>query len=138
MNLPFGADYIIGLRKQGRKPADPIIVSMGGNIPALANFQVAVTSPENDWRFMKDLDAIVYTSPGDARIRPVLRQLARYVRSMDLWDGRKGVTLYPVWHGQYRAEVQGYCAIDREDARFKRWATVRWLPSENQRFKQCA
>lgn len=134
MNLPTGASRIIELRKRGQKPADPVVVCLSGYVGDIANFQVYPTGPEDDWRWVKDLEVIVYTSPEAKYLQSILRKLARYAREVHLWDGTRGASIYPVWTGLYRAEVQGYSVIDRETARFKRWAVVKWLPSENRRF----
>lgn len=134
MNLPTGAASIINSRLAGKRPADPVVVCVSGSVGDIANPQVYPTGPNDDWRFMKDLDAIVYTSPEAKYLPAILKALARYARSIDLWDGSKGATLIPVWNGAYRAEVQGFSVIDRESARFRRWAVIRWMPTENRRF----
>jgi hypothetical protein len=134
MTLPLGAAAIAQARKKGRRPADPVVVSLCGRV-GWPNPSVQV-SERHDWTFLADLDAIVCVKPDSKLVTETLRDMAPYPRSIVLWDVERkaGMDLWPVWLGKNVREVTGH-GPDYRGARLLRWARITWLPLENRRFE---
>ena len=59
MNLPNGAEEIIQLRSQGKRPADMILVSMIGPLHDEVNPVVMAKDQSYDWRFLHGLNVML-------------------------------------------------------------------------------
>lgn len=129
MTLPAGAFDIAQARDNGMRPADPVIVSLVGRV-AERNPQVLVTRADHDWRFMADLEALVYLRRGAKFAQATLRGLAGIAARVSLWDveEKRGVDLVPVWQlsdGRLKGhEYRGRPTI--RPAKFSRWDVEAW------------
>ena len=59
MNLPYGAQEIVQLRSQGKRPADLILVSMMGLLKDEINPVVIAKDQSYDWRFLHGLNVMI-------------------------------------------------------------------------------
>lgn len=135
MSLPTGAAEILRARENGKRPDTPIAVSLCGPL-GWANPTVYVNQAKHDWVFAMDLDVIVVVKPAASFVQQTLSGLARFARSVALWDLERGrgMDLWPVWKGVNVPELHEVSLEDRRRAVFVRWARVAWLPGENRRF----
>lgn len=80
-NLPYGAADIIAVRKAGKCPADMVLVSLVGALPAEDNpVVVARLGYRYDWRFLTGLECLVVA---DSKQAPqVVRELMGQLKSL--------------------------------------------------------
>ena len=87
MTLPFGAWRILEARKQGKRPADMILVSMVGKLPNELNPVVQVQDGvTHDWSWAVDLDLCFWTTPKEYSPKHILDAKKAKPRSIYLWD----------------------------------------------------
>lgn len=128
MILANGAQRILQARMKGFKPAEVILVSLVGRINELNHTVYANPEKEYDWRWARDLQVCIYTSPG-VNWRPVARSIASE-RPSSLWvwdvDNREGAHVYLFAH---------LADIDRPQSEW-RWLLdfLPWLPFQNTGF----
>ncbi len=62
--MPYGAMPILKARQRGKKPADMVLVSMVGTLPAEASpVVIADKALAYDWEWIRGLSACFWTSP---------------------------------------------------------------------------
>lgn len=132
MSLPIGAPDLIAMRRNGKRPAAPVIVSLCGRRDEAGNVQVVATQPDHDWRFLAGLDVFVYVDGPNEAVPRVLRSLAAPCEYIGLWDitARRGMDLWPVWAGTGR-EFHYLPLEHRKRAKFLRWQKLTWRPGWN-------
>ncbi len=92
--LPTGAKPIVDARIAGKRPADLLIVSLVGRLPAEVN--PVVQADGDDWRFIEGLKVCVFARPGTP-FREVCKRIAYCGPAwLGLWDveNREGATVH--------------------------------------------
>ena len=94
---PYGADGILNLRKQGKRPADMVLISLigplqGENTPVV----IAQTGRRYDWRFLAGLECLIVADsnqPKDAilQITDALKALPAAYLGLWLADQQNGI-----------------------------------------------
>lgn len=104
-SLPYGANEIVALRRQGKRPADMILVSMVGPLRGESNpVVVANPSRDYDWRFLVGLDAllVVASSTDKTAVRRVAGKIASAIPNyLGVWFSDKKVGQHVSW-GHYK------------------------------------
>lgn len=89
--LPYGAESILTLRKNGRRPAEMVLVSLVGPLYGETNpVVIAKAVRQYDWRFLIDLEVLVVTNEIEDRhtIRQTIGALKAVSPSyLGLWFG---------------------------------------------------
>ncbi len=85
--MPYGAIPILKARQQGKKPADMVLVSMIGALPAEANpVVIADKALAYDWEWMRGLNACFWASPKGYIAKHILEAAKARPAAMYLWD----------------------------------------------------
>lgn len=81
-HLPYGAAQIIALRQSGKRPADPVLVSLVGPLNGETNPMV-IASPARhyDWRFLTYLDVILVCESA-AQHQPTVRAIIEQIKAL--------------------------------------------------------
>lgn len=140
MSLPIGGAAILDARRNGKAPADAVVVSLCGRQDDFANPQVFPIASNHEWGFLAGLDVIVCVEPKAKFVRPTMAALARVtVEPLTVWDvkAKRGMTVWPVWRAVDGGESHTAAPSQLRSAKFIRWARVTWLPGENRRFLEC-
>lgn len=94
---PYGADGILNLRKQGKRPADMVLISLIGPLHGENNPTVAAQIGRRyDWRFLTGLECLVValSSQPKQAVREVMEQLKTLpTEYLGLWfaDQQNGI-----------------------------------------------
>jgi len=86
--LPYGAAEILKLRKNGKRPADIVLVSLIGPLREVNPVIVANSSRQYDWTSLVDLPVLVVANSDTDKqaVRSVLGAIkALPARSLSLW-----------------------------------------------------
>lgn len=82
--LPTGAKPIVDARIAGKRPAELLIVSLVGRLPAELN--PVILADGNDWRFLEGMQVCVFARKGTP-FRQRIAELAYHgPRWLGLWD----------------------------------------------------
>lgn len=105
LTLPYGANEIVALRRQGKRPADMILVSLIGPLRREVNPQViAKPGRAYDWRFLVGLDVLLVASAEieKADVRRVADAIAAESPAyLGVWFGDKQQGQHIAW-GRFR------------------------------------
>ena len=129
--MPNGAAPILAARKQGKKPADLIILSMLGSLPNELNPVVQVTQSVNyDWGWLRGLQACFWVTPDTYQAKHIIDASKALPARLYLWDcaNEKGFDLwvFPTDDSIDRPREQWILKVDR----------LRWMPFQEKKFAQ--
>lgn len=127
--IPSGAAPILAARKQGKKPADLILLSMVGDLPNEANPVVQIKpSIQYDWGWLRGLAACFWTTPETYQAKQIIDAAKAMPVRLYLWDStnQKGYDIFvlPTLESTERAQAQWNWLVD----------PMPWLPFQNKAF----
>lgn len=127
--MPYGAPPILKARREGKRPADMILISMIGALPGELNPVVIADKPISyDWDWIRGLTACFWTTPKGYMAKHVLDCSKALPSRLFLWDcaNEKGydLTVLPTAESADRPQYQWEMKIIAD----------RWLPSQEKQF----
>lgn len=129
--MPYGAMPILKARKQGKRPADMILISMIGDLSGEANpFVIADKDKTHDWEWARGLPVCFWASPKGYAAKHILDCSKARPSAMYLWDckNKKGydIHVFPTVESIDRPREQWDWKID----------ALRWLLFQEKQFEQ--
>jgi hypothetical protein len=132
--LPLGAWRILEARKQGKKPADMVLVSLVGKLPNEVNPVVMVTEgARHEWSWVRGLVVCFWTTPKEYDARQIIECAKCKPKAMYLWNAAS----------EQGFDVHVWPTPDSVDAHPKqpdRWIqkvhSFRWMEFQEKKFAQ--
>lgn len=128
--MPSGAMPILKARKQGKRPAEMVLVSMVGDLPEEANpYVIAAQDIAYDWGWIKGLTVCFWVSPKGYIAKHVLECFKASPSEVYLWDceNKRGYDIHvlPTVESIERPRDQWNWKVD----------ALRWLPFQEKHFE---
>jgi len=91
-----GASHIVKVRMRGYRPADAVLVSLIGNTGFVNTTVLPEPGQQYDWRWIKDLDVILFVSRKTAWRELALALKLAEPEHLRLWDieHKRGANVY--------------------------------------------